>query len=40
VNLTLPVEKSSNLDTWQSAGALQLTLPKDAAKEFYRLKIE
>ena len=40
VCLTLPVEKSSNLDTWQAAGALQLTLPKEASKEFYRLKVK
>lgn len=40
VNLTLPVEKSSNLDTWQAAGSLQLTLPKEANMEFYRLKVK
>lgn len=39
VSLTLPVEKSSNLDTWQAVGALQLTLPKEASKEFYRLQV-
>jgi hypothetical protein len=40
VDLSLPVEKSTNLDTWQAAGTFQLTLPKEPNKEFYRLKIK
>ena len=37
VSLTLPVEKSTNLNQWAPAGTLQLTFPKTESKEFYRL---
>jgi hypothetical protein len=41
VNLQLPVFKSSNLsDPWVPAGNLQLTLPKEGDKQFYRIQIE
>ncbi len=39
VNLTLPVQKSLGLNNWSAAGTLQLTLPKDADKQFYRLAV-
>jgi len=37
VTLSLPIQKSANLDTWESAGTLEATLPKTQDKEFYRL---
>jgi phosphodiesterase/alkaline phosphatase D-like protein/2',3'-cyclic-nucleotide 2'-phosphodiesterase (5'-nucleotidase family) len=37
VTLSLPLQKSTNLDTWESAGTLEATLPKTEDKEFYRL---
>jgi hypothetical protein len=39
VTLSLPIEKSSSLqgNEWQDAGALDITFPKIADKEFYRL---
>jgi hypothetical protein len=40
VNLTLPVEKSSDLESWEAVGDLHLDLPKEADKAFYRLKIK
>jgi trimeric autotransporter adhesin len=41
VNLTLPVFKSNTLgDDWIEAGDLQLTLPKETDKQFYRIQIE
>ena len=40
VVLSLPVEKSTGLDTWQNAGNLQLTIPKQGDKEFYRISVE
>jgi hypothetical protein len=40
VVLSLPVEKSTGLDTWQNAGNLQLTIPKQGNKEFYRITVE
>ncbi|MBK1884202.1 hypothetical protein JIN85_17415 [Luteolibacter pohnpeiensis] len=39
VNLTLPVYKSSDLEEFTPAGDLELTLPKDAAKQFYRIQV-
>ncbi len=39
VNLVLPVQKSTTLGSWQAAGDLQLTIPKDAGKQFYRIKV-
>jgi len=40
VTLTLPVQKSTGLSTWESAGNMTLTIPKTADKEFYRLSVE
>jgi hypothetical protein len=40
VNLSLPVQKSQDLSDWQSAGNLQLTIPKEGDKQFYRLSVE
>jgi hypothetical protein len=40
VVLSLPVEKSTGLDTWQNAGNLELTIPKQGNKEFYRITVE
>lgn len=39
VTLSLPIEKSNTLQAgdWQNAGALDITFPKIADKEFYRL---
>lgn len=37
VNLTLPVQKSDDLNGWENFGNLQLSFPKVADKEFYRL---
>lgn len=41
VKLTLPVYKSSTLDpeSWESAGDLKLTIPKEEGKEFYRIEV-
>jgi hypothetical protein len=39
VTLTLPVEKSTGLTTWEAAGNLTLSIPKTANKEFYRITI-
>ncbi len=40
VNLSLPVLKSGTLeDDWIPAGNLQLTIPKDGDKQFYRIEI-
>ncbi len=39
VNLSLPVEKSTGLSTWAPAGTLQLTLPKEGGKQFYRIAV-
>ena len=41
VNLSLPVFKSNTLgDDWLPAGNLQLTIPKEGGKQFYRIQIE
>ena len=40
VTLTVPVQKSTGLSTWESAGSMTLTIPKTADKEFYRLSVE
>jgi uncharacterized membrane protein len=41
VNLSLPVYKSANLmDPWTFAGNLQLTIPKEGDKQFYRIQVE
>jgi hypothetical protein len=41
VTLTVPVEKSTGLNTWAPAGTMQLgPFPGDPNKEFYRLKVE
>ncbi len=40
VTLTLPVQKSTGLNNWQSAGALELTIPKEGDKQFYRIAVE
>jgi HAMP domain-containing protein len=41
VTLTVPVEKSTGLNTWGPAGTMQLgPFPGDPNKEFYRLKVE
>jgi 2',3'-cyclic-nucleotide 2'-phosphodiesterase (5'-nucleotidase family) len=37
VTLSLPVQKSTNLNTWEPAGDLDITFPKTENKEFYRL---
>lgn len=39
VTLTLPVQKSTTLGAWESAGALNLTFPKIENKEFYRFAL-
>jgi hypothetical protein len=39
VMLSLPVEKSTGLDTWEDAGNLELTIPKEGDKEFYRISV-
>ncbi|RYD30125.1 MAG: hypothetical protein EOP87_17125, partial [Verrucomicrobiaceae bacterium] len=41
VNLTLPIQRSTNLESgsWEPAGTLEATLPKDADKAFYRLTL-
>ncbi len=39
VLLSLPVEKSAGLDTWENAGNLELTIPKEGDKEFYRISV-
>ncbi|MFZ9936478.1 MAG: hypothetical protein ACO3JG_05400, partial [Luteolibacter sp.] len=39
VLLSLPVEKSTGLSTWAPAGNLELTIPKDGNKEFYRISV-
>jgi hypothetical protein len=40
VSLTLPVEKSTGLSTWATAGSMTLSFPKTPGKEFYRLAVE
>ncbi|PAW65976.1 MAG: hypothetical protein B9S30_08800, partial [Verrucomicrobiia bacterium Tous-C5FEB] len=40
VTLTVPVQKSTSLSTWEAAGDMTLTIPKTAGKEFYRLSVE
>ena len=40
VNLSLPVQKSGDLGTWQNAGNLQLELDKTSGKEFYRITVD
>ena len=41
VTLTVPVEKSTGLNSWAPAGTMQLgPFPGDPNKEFYRLKVE
>jgi DNA-binding beta-propeller fold protein YncE len=37
VNLTLPLQKSTNLESWQPAGEFKATLLKTGDKEFYRV---
>lgn len=37
VQLSLPLQKSDNLRDWQSFGEMQVSFPKQADKEFYRL---
>jgi 2',3'-cyclic-nucleotide 2'-phosphodiesterase (5'-nucleotidase family) len=39
VTLSLPLEKSTGLDSWEPAGELDITFPKTADKEFYRLSL-
>ncbi len=39
VTLTLPVEKSTGLTTWEGAGNMTLSIPKTVDKEFYRITI-
>ncbi len=39
VTLTLPVEKSTGLTTWEAAGNMTLSIPKTVDKEFYRITI-
>ena len=39
VLLSLPVEKSTGLSSWAPAGNLQLTIPKEGDKEFYRISV-
>lgn len=39
VNLTLPVFKSDNLGGWTPAGDLQLTIPQEGDKQFYRIEV-
>lgn len=40
VTLSVPVQKSTGLDTWEAAGNLELTIPKSSGKEFYRLEVQ
>jgi hypothetical protein len=40
VTLSLPVEKSTGLTTWDPAGNMTLSFPKTEGKEFYRLSVE
>ena len=40
VTLTLPVEKSTGLNSWGAAGNLELTIPKEGDKQFYRISVE
>ena len=40
VTLTVPVQKSTGLNTWESAGNLELVIPITSGKEFYRLSVE
>jgi len=37
VNLTLPLQKSTNLQNWQPAGEFKATFPRSVDKEFYRV---
>jgi 2',3'-cyclic-nucleotide 2'-phosphodiesterase/3'-nucleotidase/5'-nucleotidase len=39
VTLSLPIQKSTTLGAWESAGQLDITFPKIADKEFYRLAL-
>lgn len=39
VTLTLPIQKSTTLGDWESAGELDLTFPKIENKEFYRFAL-
>ena len=39
VDLTLPVYTSEDLSTWTPAGDLELTIPKDGDKQFYRIEV-
>ena len=39
VTLTLPIQKSTTLGTWEPAGQLGVTFPKIETKEFYRLAL-
>ena len=40
VTLSLPVQKSTGLNSWGAAGNLQLTIPKEGDKQFYRIAVE
>lgn len=40
VNLSLPVERSTGLSTWDPAGNLLLEIDKVSDKEFYRITVE
>ena len=40
VNLSLPVQKSTGLNTWEAAGSLSLEIDKVSNKEFYRIQVE
>jgi len=40
VTLTLPVQKSTSLGSWSSAGTLQLIIPKEGDKQFYRIAVD
>jgi hypothetical protein len=40
VTLSVPVQKSTGLNTWESAGSMELVIPKTQNKEFYRLSVE
>jgi hypothetical protein len=40
VNLSLPVQKSTGLNTWEAAGSLSLEIDKISNKEFYRIQVD
>jgi hypothetical protein len=40
VNLSVPVQKSTGLNSWEAAGTMTLAIPKTGGKEFYRLSVE